>query len=166
MSLIDFPAQRNFHPVDLIEDIAGLHDWTFERADDDEITISTTGSWSDYHISFSWLSDLEALHLSCAFDIKVTGARRNEIMKLLALVNEQMWLGHFDLWGQEGVVIFRESLFLAGGAKITSEQIEGLLSNAVEACERYYPAFQYVVWAGKDAQEALDFVAFETAGEA
>ncbi len=37
---------------------------------------------------------------------------------------------------------------------------------AVEACERYYQAFQFVVWAGKTAAEALDTAMFETAGEA
>ena len=29
------------------------------------------------------------------------------------------------------------------------------LKAALEACERYYQAFQFVVWAGKAAQEAL-----------
>jgi hypothetical protein len=37
---------------------------------------------------------------------------------------------------------------------------------AVEASERYFPALQYVVWAGKSAREALDAAMFETSGEA
>jgi hypothetical protein len=36
----------------------------------------------------------------------------------------------------------------------------------VEAAERYFPAFQFVVWAGKTARDAVDAVMFETAGEA
>ncbi|MGV8841182.1 MAG: YbjN domain-containing protein, partial [Bauldia sp.] len=36
----------------------------------------------------------------------------------------------------------------------------------IEACERYYQAFQFVVWAGKTAAEALATVMFETVGEA
>lgn len=166
MSLIDIEIERNINPVDVIEDVAGLRDWTFERSGDDEITISSRGNWCDYHISFSWMDDLEALHLACAFDLKVTEPRRTEVARLLALVNEQMWMGHFDLWSSEGVVIFRESLFLAGGADITSQQIEGLLANALEACDRYYQAFQFVVWAGKTANEALEIVMFETVGQA
>ena len=75
-------------------------------------------------------------------------------------------MGHFDLWNREGVVIFRQSLLLAGGAEATSKQIEGLLTTALEACERYYQAFQFVVWAGKTAAEAIDTALFETAGEA
>ena len=41
-----------------------------------------------------------------------------------------------------------------------------LLGTALDCCERYFPAFQFVVWAGKGAREALDAAMFETAGEA
>ncbi|SRR5690606_25182118 len=166
MSLIDFEYERPANPVDTIEHIAAINDWAFERSGEDEITISVSGHWCDYHVSFSWMEELEALHLACAFDLKVSEPRKTEVMRLLALVNEQLWMGHFDLWNREGVVIFRQSLLLAGGAEATSKQIEGLLSNALEACERYYQAFQFVVWAGKSATEAVDTALFETAGEA
>lgn len=166
MSLIDVDYERPGNPVDTIETIAAINDWSFERSGEDEITISVAGHWCDYHVSFSWMEELEALHLACAFDLKVPGPRKTEVMRLLALVNEQLWMGHFDLWNREGVVIFRQSLLLAGGAEATSGQIEGLLNNALEACERYYQAFQFVVWAGKSATEAVDTALFETAGEA
>lgn len=166
MTLIDIDFERPANPVDAIEHIAAINDWTFERSCDEEITISVVGSWCDYHVSFSWMEDIEALHLACAFDLKVPDPRRTEVVRLLALVNEQLWMGHFDLWNREGVVIFRQSLLLAGGAEATAKQIEGLLTNALETCERYYQAFQFVVWAGKTAAEALDTALFETAGEA
>ena len=54
MSLIDLEPQRQTNPVDVIEHIAALNDWSFERAGDDEITVSVAGSWGDYHVSFSW----------------------------------------------------------------------------------------------------------------
>ena len=44
--------------------------------------------------------------------------------------------------------------------------IEALLATALDACERYFPAFQFVVWAGKPAREALDAAMFETQGQA
>ena len=166
MSLIEYGIERQANPVDVIEHVAALEDWSFERSGADEITISITGRWSDYHVSFSWMEDVEALHLACAFDLKVTAPRRAEVTRLLTAVNEQMWLGHFDLWSQEGVVMYRHALLLAGGVEPTSRQVEGMLSNAIEACDRYYQAFQFVVWAGKTAQEALESALFETAGEA
>lgn len=166
MSLIEIEFERHANPVDSIEQLASVNDWAFERSGEDEITISVTGQWCDYHISFSWMEDVEALHLACGFDLKVPETRRTEVMALLAVVNEQLWMGHFDLWTREGIVIFRQSLLLAGGAEATSEQLEGLFANALESCERYFQAFQFVVWAGKKADEALELVLFETAGEA
>jgi hypothetical protein len=166
MTLIDFEADRQSHPVDVIEQIAALNDWTFERAGDDEITISVSGGWADYHVSFSWMEDREAIHLACAFDLKVPGARKLEVMRLITSVNEQLWIGHFDLWSAEGVVMFRQALLLSGGAEPNTHQVERRLVTAIEACERYFQAFQFVVWAGKDAAEALEGVLFETVGEA
>ena len=37
---------------------------------------------------------------------------------------------------------------------------------AVTSCERFYQAFQFVLWAGKSAREALDAAMFETSGQA
>ena len=166
MTLMDFEQDRQSHPVDVIEQIAALNDWTFERAGDDEITISVAGGWADYHVSFSWMEDREALHLACAFDLKVPEARKLEVMRLITAVNEQLWIGHFDLWNAEGVVMFRQALLLSGGAEPNTPQVERLLITAIEACERYFQAFQFLVWAGKDATEALEGVLFETVGEA
>ncbi len=166
MSLIEFEIERNSNPVDVIEHVAALEDWIFERCGDDEITVSIVGAWSNYHVSFSWMEDVEALHLACAFDLKVSEPRRAEVGRLLTLVNEQMWLGHFDLWSGEGVVMYRHALLLAGGAEPSARQVEAMLTSAIEACDRYYQAFQFVVWAGKPAQEALEGALFETAGRA
>jgi hypothetical protein len=166
MSLIDIEQERLSNPVDVIEQIAALNDWAFERSGDDELTIAVGGHWCDYHISFSWMEEREAVHLACSFDLKVPEARKLEVMRLLSAVNEQMWIGHFDLWSQEGVIMFRQALLLSGGADPNNAQVERLLVTAIEACERYYQAFQFVVWAGKSAAEALETVLFETAGEA
>ncbi|MHC5233027.1 type III secretion system chaperone family protein [Brucella sp. LJL56] len=166
MSLLELEFAREAHPVDVIEHVANSNDWTFERTGDDEIAISVAGNWTDYHISFSWMEDFEALHLACAFDIKVAEPRVNEVMRLLSLINEKLLMGHFDLWQQEGAIMYRQSLLLAGGAEPTSRQVEVLLSAALEACEAYFQAFQFVVWSGVTAREALESVVFETVGRA
>ena len=167
MSSTQFATGRTpDNPVDMIEHMADLNDWAFDRSGDDEISISVAGSWTDYHVSFNWRDDLEALHLACAFDLKVPERRRGEVATLIMSINEQLWLGHFDLWAQEGVVMFRHALLLSGGAEVTAEQCEALLSAATEACERYYQSFQFVVWAGKTYEESLETVIFETAGQA
>lgn len=166
MSVLTIEYEREVNPVDIVEQLASLNEWAFERSDDDEITITVAGSWCDYHVSFSWMGEVEALHLACAFDFKVTDKHRREVVQLLALVNEQLWMGHFDLWVEEGVVMFRQALILSGGAEPTRQQLETLLTGSIEACERYYQAFQFILWAGKNARDALAGALFETVGEA
>src|SRR3569623_1710559 len=64
--LHELEPDRTVHPVDIIEHIAAINDWSFERQDADEISISVRGSWSDYHVSFNWMEDLESLHIAAA----------------------------------------------------------------------------------------------------
>ena len=153
------------NPVDMVEHIASTHDWSFERSTEDELTLSVAGAWCDYHISLTWRDDLEALHLACAFDFKVSKARLAEVYRLLALVNEQLWLGHFDLWKEDGMLLYRHGLLLAG-AVTHAGQCEALLRAALEGCERYYQSFQFVLWAGRTAEEALAATMLETQGQA
>ncbi|MCF4099059.1 YbjN domain-containing protein [Maritalea mediterranea] len=166
MSLLQMEQDRVVHPVDIIEHIAGINDWVFERQDADEIAISVKGSWTDYHVSFSWMENLESLHIACAFDLKVPEARRAEVKQLVTQINEQLWIGHFDIWRKENMVLFRNAHLLSGGAEVSPSQCEALLNSAIESCDQYYQAFQFVVWAGKPAAEALSHVIFETVGEA
>ena len=166
LSQIEAEAGRTDNPVDMIERLAALHNWTFDRDEEDEISIAVSGGWADYNIAFTWLQDMEALHVACAFDLKVPAPRRAEVLSLVALINEQMWIGHFDIWPSDGVIMFRHALLLAGGAELNGRQCESVLTSAVMACERYYQAFQFVVWAGKTGREALDTAMIETRGEA
>ena len=166
MSLTELSEHPRTNPLDVVERIASGNDWSFERAGDDEITILVTGRWADYQLSYTWMNQIEALHLACAFDLKVPERRRAEVQALISLINEQLWVGHFDLWPGEGMVMFRHALVLAGGMEASGRQCEALMSTALDSCERYFTAFQFVVWAGKSARESLDAAMFETSGEA
>jgi hypothetical protein len=166
MSLTAYADEPQINPLDVVERLATGHDWSFERASDDEITILVTGKWTDYQLSYTWMSNIEALHLACAFDLKVPERRRAEVQSLISLINERLWVGHFDLWTKEGIVMYRHALVLAGAAEASGKQCESLLGTALDTCERYFTAFQFVVWAGKAAREALDAANFDTSGEA
>ena len=71
-----------------------------------------------------------------------------------------------ELGLEDGSVLLRNSLMLAGGARVTDAQCEALIRIAIETCERYYPSLQFVVWAGKSAEEALESSLLDTMGEA
>jgi hypothetical protein len=166
MSLLDIITDSQNSPLAVVEDIASSNDWTFERSGQDEVTILTRGQWTDYQLSFTWMGEIDALHLACTFDMKIPELRRAETQRLIALINEQLWIGHFDVWIATGSIMYRQALILPGGMLASPAQCEMMLEGALHACERYYPALQFVVWAGKTAAEAMGAALFDTAGEA
>ena len=166
VELTELELRRDIHPVDMIEHVAAHNSWEFERSSDDEINLTVAGVWTDYNISLSWMEDFEALHLACAFDMKVPEIRIAEMTRLLSLINEQLLIGHVDVWTKDGTLVFRQTLMLNGGAVPTGEQVECLMVSALDACERYYQAFQFVVWAGHTAEKSLEGALFETSGNA
>jgi len=129
MSPADLEDQSN-NPVDVVERLAAVHEWSFARSSDDEVTLMVAGRWTDYQVSFTWMPEIEALHLACAFDLKVPERRRAEVTELVALVNEQLWVGHFDAWFKDGIIMFRHALVLTGGITAADAQCEALLGMA------------------------------------
>ena len=166
MSIIELTRHEKVSPLDVVERMAAANQWPFERAGEDEIALNVTGHWANYQVSFTWMHDIEALHVACAFDMKVPEPRLYEVQALVALINEQLWIGHFDVWMQNGVVMFRHALVLTGGVVASDRQCEAVLGSALDSCERYFPAFQFVIWAGKSARDAMESAMFETSGEA
>lgn len=159
-------AESRLNPLDLVEEVVSAHEWRFNRQGDDELTVGLGGGYCEFQLWFSWREDVDALHLSCAFDLKVSQAKRRDMHSLLALLNEKMAVGHFDLWTDEGLVLFRHALLLSGGAGVNGEQIEMLVQIALTECERFYPAFQFLLWGGKGPEDALQTALIETVGEA
>ncbi|HYB10933.1 MAG TPA: YbjN domain-containing protein [Alphaproteobacteria bacterium] len=154
------------NPLDLVEEIVSAHDWPFDRCSTDEIVVDIAGQWCDYHLHFAWLEDLSAMHFSCALDMKIPKGKRGGVHELLALVNEKLWLGHFDVSDDDGLPIFRQTSLLRGAHGPTVEQLEDLVDIAITECERFYPAFQFVVWGGKTPREAIDAALLDCVGEA
>ena len=85
------------NPIDLVEEFVVANDWAHDRTSEEELVVEISGRWCDYRLYFVWQEELSALHFSCSFDLKVTKTRRRAIYELLALSNEKLWLGHFDL---------------------------------------------------------------------
>jgi hypothetical protein len=159
-------VDRIEHPVDVVERLAALNEWAFDRADEDEISILVAGVWANYEVAFTWLPEVESLHVSCSFDLKVPARKRAEVSALVQLINEQLWLGHFDLWSRDDIVMFRHAHCLAGGARASDLQCRTIVNAALAACEKHYQAFQFVLWAGRGARESLELAMFETSGNA
>jgi len=133
---------------------------------DDELAVEVAGRWCDYRLFFAWHREAAAIHFSLALDIRVPRAKHREVGSLLAMINEKLWLGHFDLWSEDGLPMFRYAVLLRGTTGPSAEQIEELVNIAISESDRFYPAFQFVIWGGKSAEEAIACAVIDPVGEA
>jgi hypothetical protein len=157
---------RSANPLDVLEQIVAANEWAFDRRSDGEMAAEAPGKWCDYGLYFSWSQEISAMHFSCAFDMKVPAGRREKLFELLALANEKLWIGHFGLESEEGVPVFRHSVLLRGAPGASAESLEDMVDIALTECERFFPAFQFVLWGGKSPAEALQAAMLDCVGEA
>ena len=69
LSEIDFSSPEP--PIDIFEQVVSARGWRFERIEDDEMAAEVRGHWCDYSLHFAWAAELSAIHVTCAFDVRV-----------------------------------------------------------------------------------------------
>jgi len=153
------------NPLDLAEEILSERDWVYDRPEQQELYADFEGAWCNYRIMLSWHEAFGALTFSCGMDTRIPAKTLSKLYPLLAKINQKLWLGHFDLSESQNCVEFRYSM-LVKGSTVSLEQVEDLLDIAVTECERFYPAFQSLIWGEKSAEEVLNMVLIDTVGEA
>lgn len=154
------------HPLDAIETVAGAYGWASDRSGEDEVTIAVPGSWCEYQIRSVWRDEEQVLQTVCLLDARVADARRGAIYETLGLINERLWVGHFEMWSGDGALLYRHAQLVDSDIGLTAAAAENLMQTAIAECERFYPVFQFVLWAGKKPQEAIDSAMLEPVGEA
>lgn len=154
------------HPIDTIEQMVSANEWSFERCGEDELAVELAGRWCDYRLFFAWHAEAAAVHFSLAFDMRVPGDKRGEVAALIALINEKLWIGHFDLWSDNGLPMYRYAFLLRGTNGPSAEQVGELVGIALEESDRFYPSFQFVIWGGKSPADAIACAMVDPIGEA
>ncbi len=157
---------RSLNPIDVVEELVGANNWIFSRQSDSELMFEVSGHWSGYQMYFLWQHDMGALFFSCQLELRVPETKRSEVFELLATVNENLWIGHFDLVSEGTAPVYRHTVPLRGAAGASAEQLEDLIDAAVVECERFYPALQMVVWGGRSIADALTVARMDTIGRA
>ncbi len=157
-------SASNSNPIDFIEEFIAGKEWVHDRRCETELAVEAPGSWCDYGMFFAWSEDLKALHFSCALDMRVQSKLMAQVYELIAKLNERLWMGHFAIWVEEGIPMFRHTVRLPD--RLDSDLISELMDLAVSECERYYPAFQFVIWGGRTAEDAIASSLLDTVGEA
>ncbi|MGE0419783.1 MAG: YbjN domain-containing protein [Acetobacteraceae bacterium] len=154
------------NPLDVMEQIIAANEWAFDRRSDSEMAAEAPGRWCDYGLYFNWSPEISAMHFTCAFDLKVPEKQRGVLYELLALANERLWIGHFGMDSEDGMPVFRHAVLLRGAPGASAESLEDMIDIAITECERFFPAFQFVLWGGKAPAEALQAAMLECVGEA
>jgi len=115
-----------------------------------------------------WRDDDRVLQFLAFPDVKVTDGKQAALYETIGLINEQLWIGHFELWAGDGSIVFRHALLLENGdgASLSLDQAETLVEAAVGELDRFYPVFQFVLWGGKSPKDAIVAAMVETHGEA
>ena len=165
-SVLDRQAGSPANPLDTLEELVSANDWAFDRHSECELMVQLGGRWCDYHMYVVWDRHLNAMCVSCQLDQRVPETRRHAVYELLAAVNEEMWLGHFDFVRGDATTMYRHAVPMRGASGLSTEQIEDMVDVAIMECERFYPALQLVVWGGRGVAEAVQVARMDTAGEA
>ncbi len=153
-------------PLDMLASYFEANGWAFQHSGEDEIAATIQGSWTQYELRAIWREEDQVLQLLALPDIRVAEEMRPAIYETIGLINEQLWLGHFELWSSTGVVLFRHGALLGGNDTLSLDQAQMLVEAALDECERFYPVFQFVLWGGKTPAEAIVASMIETRGEA
>lgn len=152
--------------LDLVERALDAADWTHERDGYNSVHCIAPTCWGDLGGVFTMSEAPDALHFSVTLDVKPTQTRRNEVSELIMLMNEKLWLGHFDYWLNDGMILFRHTIPMEGRNEPEASEISAIIDAATKAVERFTPSLNYVIWAGKTAEDAMEAAMFETVGEA
>ncbi len=157
----------SYNPIDIVENIFSTSSYELERRNLNEVVIEVQGKWNNMLLFFAWEASMQCLHLSCLMDIESTIEDRSKIFELLAMVNEELWVGHFSYWAEQKMPVFKHSILLnSDEGEVFESKLSQVIDIAIKECERMYPIFKVVLTKGMSPQQALYPMMMETVGQA
>ena len=154
------------NPIDIVEDVIHSRKWNFSRAAEHELVAELASYFCQYRLYFSWSKQIRAINFTVTFDLKFPKTKSNQVYELLSKINEKLWIGHFDVTSRNGIPAFRHTVLEPHGNEILYNQLEDLVDIAIYECEKYYPAFQLLLFEGSCPKEALEFCIIDVLGRA
>lgn len=153
-------------PLEVVEHVLSAEQLTFDRTEDGDLAFALGGDWTDYELWFAWRPEADCLQLCLSMNMTAKKETRPAVYELVSLINQRVWLGHFEVWAEDGEIIFRNAMALPGGERPSLAQAASMIDAAVEAADRFYPAFDFLMRGGKSPNDALAACMFETVGRA
>lgn len=165
-SPFEVPQEDN-NPLDMVEELAEAKGWKFRRSDDDFLIITLPGQKTQYEAWLEWQDEFSALLFSCSMPVEIGEAHYETACRTLEQINQNLWLGHFDMSNKNIYPTFRHTLMLrmmpSGYAVDT---IHDMIDIAIAECNRFQTTFQLVQSGDVRLQDNLSAAILETVGEA
>ena len=154
------------NPIDIVEEVIYEKNWSFSRADEYELVADISSKCCQYRLYFTWSEDIKAISFTITFDLKFPQSKINKAYELIALINEKLWIGHFDITSKNGIPAFRHTILSTTNNDFLHKKLEDLVDIGVYECEKYYPSFQQVLFDEIQPAKSLIFANFEVLGSA
>ena len=154
------------NPIDVVEEVIYEKKWSFSRADDYELVADISSKWCQYRLYFTWSENVRAISFTVTFDLKFPQSKIYSAYELIGLINEKLWIGHFDITSKNGIPAFRHTILSSNDNDFLHKKLEDIVDIAVYICEKYYPSFQQVLFDDIPPSDALVFSNFEILGSA
>ena len=147
--------QNLYNPIDSIENIFARDNVSFDRRKENELVAEVFGKWDNMLIFFAYEEHMRCLHISCLLNIETAAVDRAKMFELLALLNENLWLGHFSYWSEQKMPIFKHSIILQDTEELFTSKISKIIELSIMECERVYPIFNAVMRQDVPPSQAL-----------
>ena len=154
------------NPIDIVEEVIYQKNWNCSRSADHELVAEISSQWCLYRLYFSWSEQIKAINFTVTFDIKFPHNKYLNIYELLAKINENLWIGHFDITSKSGILAYRQTFFLPNENDMLFKQLDDLVDISVYECEKYYPAFNNLFFEDASAKDALELCSLNVIGRA
>ena len=154
------------NPIDIVEEVIHEKNWSFSRADDYELVADIDSKLCQYRLYFTWSENIKAISFTITFDLKYPQSKLTKAYELIGLINEKLWLGHFDITSKNGIPAFRHTILSNADSDFLHKKLENLVDIAIYECEKYYPSFEQVLFYDIEPLESLEFTNFEVLGSA
>ena len=146
------------NPLDSIEEVMAGHDWSFQRPTPDELTVHVTGNFGQYCMTFIWHEPHSAMQFFCEFDMT---------SKIIRAINENLWLGHFDVPEDSNTPYFRHTTLFRGQTQTSgTDHVADLIEIALTECEKHYGTFHLLAESTHLTDDLLTLALADSEGQA
>lgn len=163
-SLFDSLHKDTPNPLDNIEGILDANDWSFNRMNDNELTVILAGKYCDYRLVFLWQPDMNGIQINVLYSLSINPYNIEKASKVLMTINERTWMGHFEIDSDTNIPSYRYTTLIDAKNKYSYQQLENIIDIALAQCETNYAAFSLLTDKNAANDETLPLALMETKG--